>query len=150
MATMTNSRWLAPASGSSQERARYQGSAMAKGSSNSGMRIRLASIGSFLEGGELLGVERRELAVDLVDDDPHDEHADQQVEQHAGFNHQRQRLGQQNAEDEDAVLQNQVADHLGDRLAAADQQQEASEQGGQRGRDEQPALVGGDQRQQVG
>ena len=43
--------------------------------------------------------------------------ADEQIEQDADLHQERHRLEQRQTEEEDAVLQDQVADHLGDRLA---------------------------------
>jgi hypothetical protein len=60
-----------------------------------------------------------------VYDDAHHERGNEQVEQHAGLDQKRHRLQEQQPEDEDAVFQDQVAEHLRDRLAPRDHDQES-------------------------
>src|SRR5262245_16871325 len=64
---------------------------------------------SLLQSGEVVARRGRKLAVDMVDDDPHDEHAHEQVEEHANLDDQGHRIHQQQPEDEYSVLQYQVA-----------------------------------------
>ena len=59
----------------------------------------------FLQLRQVLRADRGELAADVVDDDAHHEHAGEQVEQHADLDEERHRLQQQQAEQEDPVLQ---------------------------------------------
>ncbi len=67
-----------------------------------------------------------------------------------GLDHDRHRLRQQDAEQEDAVFEDQVAEDLGDRLQAGDEQQKADRQTGHGGRDDQGMEVLADQGQPVG
>ena len=60
------------------------------------------------------GVERRELAADVVDDDAHDEDGDEEIEQDADLDEERHRLDEREAHDEDAVLEDEIAGDLGD------------------------------------
>src|SRR5262245_16846752 len=55
-------------------------------------------------------VGRAELAADVVDDDAHHEDRDEQVEQHADLDEERHGIEQREPHDEDAVLEDQVAD----------------------------------------
>ena len=60
----------------------------------------------------------------MVEDDSHDEHADEQVEQNAELDQLQRRLQQQQAEHKNPVFQDDVSQHLHDRLAARGQKQE--------------------------
>ena len=65
-----------------------------------------------------------------IDRDAHDEHADKGVEQDAQLDQQRRPDDGDHAEDEDAVFQHQVADHLHQRVAPADDQEQADRRSG--------------------
>src|SRR5206468_1498656 len=73
--------------------------------------------GSLLQGRKVRRTCRRKLQTDTVDDNPHHEHRDEQVQQHSNLNQERHRLQQQEAEYENPVLEHQVAEYLRDRLA---------------------------------
>src|SRR5512140_1224394 len=90
-----------------------------------GMRIRARGIASVLQVREEIGVERRELALNVVQDDPHDEDAGEEVEQDPSLDEKGHRLDEQEAEDEDPVLQQQIADNLCDGLSPGRQDEES-------------------------
>src|SRR5205823_9947574 len=84
-----------------------------------------ASTLSALQRAEPIDVDRPEFAVDVIDRDAHHEDADKSVEQHPQFDQQRCADNGDHAEDKDPVLQHQVADDLHQRVAPADDQEQA-------------------------
>src|ERR1051326_1048897 len=84
-----------------------------------------ASIASALKRAQPIDLDRAEFAIDVIDRDPHHEDADKRVEQHAQFDQQRRPDHSDHPEHKDAVLEHQVADDLHQRVAPADDQEEA-------------------------
>src|SRR6266536_3603124 len=130
---MTRARWAAPPRGTSNGRKRLEGianatSARSKGTTMSAMAI---DVCLFPEMRQPVGVERSELAVDLVNHDSHDEDADQEVEQNSDLDEKWNGLYERQAHDEDAVLQNEIARHLGDGLAPCGEHDESREHRGE-------------------
>src|SRR6516225_4795632 len=79
----------------------------------------------FLQFRKMLGTCGSEFSADVVNDDAHDENAREQIKEHADLDEKRQRFKQQNAEQENSVLQEQVTKHLHDCLVARRQHEEA-------------------------
>ena len=100
--------------------------------------------------GEQVGVEVVELALDVADHDAEDEDAHEQVEEDAQLHGEGQGAAQGEADHEDAVLHDQVAHDLGDGLAPAHDEEEADEDRGEGGRNEQSGKVGAGERQAGG
>src|SRR5579883_1933213 len=71
---------------------------------------------------QVLGADRRDLAANVMDDDAHHEHAGEQIEQYANLDEKRHRFQKQHSKQEDAVLQQQIAEDLADGFASARQQ----------------------------
>jgi hypothetical protein len=65
--------------------------------------------------------------VDLVDEDLHDQEAHQHVEEHPDLDDQGDAVRAQHREEGDPVLQHEEADHLGERLLAGDDHEQADE-----------------------
>src|SRR5215831_2633052 len=95
-------------------------------------------------------VDMVELAADVVDRDAHHEDADENVEQNAQLDRERDLLDQGLAENEDAVLQHQIANDLGDRLAPDDEDQEADQECRKRNRDQKRRRRGPWKNQHIG
>src|SRR5688572_7292698 len=63
---------------------------------------------SFAQRSQFPRVQRVELALDAVHDDANDEHGDGEVEENSRFDDQWSRVNQQQAEQVNAIFQNQV------------------------------------------
>src|SRR5215470_153381 len=85
-----SARWTAPQTGKSHGRHRCQGRAAATAAKASGTRTSARAM-SLLERGEPRGVDGRELAADVLDDDPHDEDGDDEVEEDANLDEEGHR-----------------------------------------------------------
>src|SRR5450759_3659247 len=73
-------------------------------------------------------VERAELPLDMVHDDSHDEDPDEEVEEDTHLHERRHGLVEKLREDEDSVLEDQVARDLGDGLAARREEEKPGEE----------------------
>src|SRR5216110_1493325 len=142
-----HSRWSPAPIVTSHGLTRAAGVARAMSPSAIGASTTRTSMSLLLQRAQPRDVGRAELAADVIDDDAHHEDRDEQVEQHADLDEERYGIEQREAHDEDAVLEDQVADDLGDRLAPRREHDEAGEHGRERAREHQRLLVGGDQRQ---
>src|SRR5690606_31027144 len=114
---------------SSSQRTRAAGASSASAPASEGTRISASST-SVPQLRELVHGHAVELAVDVEHRDPHDEHGDEQVQQDPDLDGRGQLGAEALAEEEDAVLHHEVADHLRDRLLARDHEQRAREQRG--------------------
>src|SRR5438552_15480941 len=76
---------------------------------------------------QLLDVDALEGLLDAIDDDLHDQETHQGIEEDAHFHDERDAVGAEHGQERDAVLERQEADHLGQRLLAADDDKQAHE-----------------------
>ncbi len=76
-------------------------------------------------------------ARDVIDDDSHDEHGDEDVKQHAHLDDPRNLVGDGQAEEVNAVLEDEVADDLGNRLESTDHHEHPHHDRRQRHRNQQ-------------
>src|SRR5512138_321778 len=146
---MRVSTTFASASSSSQPPSAGLGWAIQKATraaSARGAKTTKSICGSVPERGELLRVERGELAVDVEDHDPHHEHGGEEVEEDARLHHGRHEVGEEEPEHEHAVLEDEEADDLRHRLAPRDDEEEARPHRGEAGRDEVGVLAGDGER----
>src|SRR5881409_124877 len=88
---------------------KYAKVAASAGSRTRASRLTAAGSRSFLELAELGRRDGVELPVDVEEHDPHHEHADEHVEQHAGVHQEGDPPALGEAEDVDPVLEHQVA-----------------------------------------
>src|SRR5712691_1933351 len=139
-ARMVSARWALPPTGSSQGRNLCPGIAAAAAAKASGTRTR-ASAMSLLERAEAGRVDGGEFAADVLDDDAHHEDADDEIEQDADLHEEGHRFDERKAHDEDAVLEREIAHHLGDGLSARGEKKEAGECRRQRSGDEERSGV---------
>src|ERR1039457_780623 len=138
-------------SASTLGRRRSKGISQVTAAPRSGTKIRAVSINLLLfQRGQSSGIQRRKFPADVVENNAHDKSTDKKIKQGTDLNHDRHGSGQQQAEDEDAVFQEQIADNLRDRFATGCQDQKTAHQCGNRRWYEKVILMFRKQRQLTG